>query len=238
MLKTIQKLRMPQGQLRCETFPAQSSASRRRSPSRSSDLAWWIYLLAASRGAKIAGRCRWFSSCSLVGSQLRWALPQLDSALGKGACGRFPEVRSCISIPCEDPRSFATQRRTQGFGHVARKGHRDCITLGMPWVRRLNLDLMPRHPPPVGGDLASYDVSRFQRWASHPLTTVHERVVYLRARLTFFLFCGRQHPKLTMIPTPAGNFYSISNPGKNPARIFFAQGNEMVAGTAGGDVSS
>lgn len=36
----------------------------------------------------------------------------------------------------------------------------------------------------------------------------------------------------------AGNFYSISNPGNNPARIFFAQGNEVVAGTAGGDVSS
>ena len=44
-------------------------------------------------------------------------------------------------------------------------------------------------------------------------------------------------PKLILV-SPAGNFYSISNPGKNPARIFFAQGNEMVAGTAGGDVSS
>ena len=36
-----------------------------------------------------------------------------------------------------------------------------------------------------------------------------------------------------------GNFYSISNPGKTPARIFFAQGNEVVVGGgAGGDVSS
>ena len=39
------------------------------------------------------GKCRWYFSCSMVGSRLRSARPLRNSALVKGACGRFLEVR-------------------------------------------------------------------------------------------------------------------------------------------------
>ncbi|CAF9933504.1 MAG: hypothetical protein HETSPECPRED_008670 [Heterodermia speciosa] len=72
-----------------------------------------------------------------------------------------------------------------------------------------------------------------------------------KMQMVFFVFYGRVQVEVGtpttrfgigkggMWQVPRGNFYSISNPGKTPARIFFAQGNEVVVGGgAGGDVSS
>lgn len=77
---------------KCATFPAQSSASPKPSPSHSLDRAWSTYHLAAQSEAKIAGKCRWSSSCSMVGFTSKWARLRQDLGLGRGVCGKFLEV--------------------------------------------------------------------------------------------------------------------------------------------------
>ena len=88
----IQKSLMPPMPSRCATSPVPSSDSQKPSQCRSSDPAWSIYHQAGRKEARIAERCRWSSLYSTAGSKLRLVHRLRDLGLGRGACGRFPEV--------------------------------------------------------------------------------------------------------------------------------------------------
>ena len=112
---------------------------------------------------------------------------------------------------------------------TSQRGHRDYRAFFYIFASR-----MPRYHCGVSFRL-THEASLNLHWASPQ----EDSSSYLRQISTYV--CGHQANPFPI----TGNFYSISNPGKTPARIFFAQGNEVAVGTTaaaggggGGDVSS
>ena len=127
---------------KCATFLEQSFALPKPSPSHSSGPEWSTYLQVAPKGAKTAGKCKWYFSCSMVGCRLKSVRRRRDSGLARGACGRFLEV-SFFS-----PSTFIAECASQ------RREHRQFSLPALPSkTEKKNCGCVPR----------------FQGWGAPPL---------------------------------------------------------------------
>lgn len=162
--------------------------------------------------------------------------PTKRFSIGKGGMwqvprGTFPS--HCLLPCCLLPPSRGKRMRSLG-------GSPQLFCRSLIFASKSNLDFglcaKPSVAPQEAASLRRVTLVVGHRRAISTNASFSGRV---SAALPFYLRCdvirsGAQ--KLTTIS--AGNFYAISNPSNTPARIFFAQGNEVIAGTAGGDVSS